>query len=365
METKKVLLVTDTVMHYRVSVYNYFLKRFKEENCEFEVLTNQLEPQNSIVPHFNLTEMPLGFRSYRKAILHRKPDAIILFLHLKNPIMWLLVHWLKLARIPVVFWTKTRNLDDPNNRFRNLLFNYMMWLHDGLILYSADLLKNVPKRERHKAFPANNTLNFEDFPVVKESKEEIKRQLAIPFGKVVLFAGRMGVEGGRKRVDHLIEIFRDVEGRDVGLVIVGSGMKAEWKARMNPKTTVYLGEIHDPSNYQISRIFKMSDVCAIPGHVGLSLNQAFYFGLPVVTEEGLHPPEIGYLKHGRNGFIVPQNNLVALKAKIFELLDNEALLQTFSNRAMSDILTEASTERMFCGFRDCVEFCTQQYVQSH
>jgi glycosyltransferase involved in cell wall biosynthesis len=142
-------------------------------------------------------------------------------------------------------------------------------------------------------------------------------------------------------------------------------MKAEWKARMNPKTTVYLGEIHDPSNYQISRIFKMSDVCAIPGHVGLSLNQAFYFGLPVVTEEGLHPPEIGYLKHGRNGFIVPQNNLVALKAKIFELLDNEALLQTFSNRAMSDILTEASTERMFCGFRDCVEFCTQQYVQSH
>src|ERR1039458_6778847 len=82
-------------------------------------------------------------------------------------------------------------------------------------------------------------------------------------------------------------------------------MKEEWRARMNPQTTMYLGEVHDPQNLQISRVFKMADVCAIPGHVGLGLNQAFYFGLPVVTEEGKHPPEIANLKHGRNGFIGP------------------------------------------------------------
>ena len=57
----------------------------------------------------------------------------------------------------------------------------------------------------------------------------------------------------------------------------------------------------------------MADVFAIPGHVGLGLNQAFYFGLPVVTEEGKHPPEIAYLKPGRNGFMVPENDLAALR----------------------------------------------------
>ena len=240
--------------------------------------------------------------------------------------------------------------------FRNFLFDYMLWLHDGLILYSGDLMKNVPRRERHKAFPANNTINFEDFPEVTESKDEIKRQLGIPFKKTVLFAGRMDISGGRKRVDHLIEIFRDVNGRDAGLVIVGSGMKDEWRARMNPRTTIYLGEVHDPQNLQISRVFRMADVFAIPGHVGLGLNQAFYFGLPVVTEEGNHPPEIGYLQPSRNGFMVPGNNLPQLRKKLFTLLDNDALREEFSRNAREDILKNASVEGMYLGFRDCVRF---------
>jgi glycosyltransferase involved in cell wall biosynthesis len=282
--------------------------------------------------------------------------AVILFLHLKDRMLWPLVHWLKWRRIPVAFWTKTRNLDEPDSPLRNFLFDYMLWLHDGLILYSDGLLKNVPARQKHKAFPANNTINFEDFPEVKESKAEIKRQLGIPFKKTVLFAGRMDVDGGRKRVDHLIEIFRDVQGRDAGLVIVGSGMKDEWRARMNPKTTICLGEVHDPQNRQISRVFKMADVCAIPGHVGLSLNQAFYFGLPVVTEEGKHPPEIGYLKPGRNGFIVPENDLAQLREKLFTLLDQDALREEFSQNAREDILQNASVEGMYRGFRDCVRF---------
>jgi glycosyltransferase involved in cell wall biosynthesis len=358
METphKRVLLISNTVMHYRVSVYNYFWRRFREDGYEFEVLTNQLQPKNQLLPQFRLDEMPFSFRSYRRAVLERQPAAVILFLHLKDKMMWPLVHWLKWRRIPVAFWTKTRNLDEPDNPLRNSLFDYMLWLHDGLILYSGDLIKNVPKRERRKAFPANNTINFEDFPEVTESKEAIKRQLGIPFKKIVLFAGRMDVDSGRKRVDHLIEIFRDVKGRDAGLVIVGSGMKEAWRARMNPQTTIYLGEVHDPQNLQISRVFKMADVCAIPGHVGLGLNQAFYFGLPVVTEAGKHPPEIGYLKPGRNGFIVPENDLTQLQEKLFMLLDNDALRQEFSRHAREDILQNASVEGMYHGFRDCVRF---------
>jgi glycosyltransferase involved in cell wall biosynthesis len=355
---KNVLLVSNTVMHYRVSVYNYFWRGFRQEGYEFQVLTNKLQPQNKIPLQFQLQEIPFRFGMYRQAILERQPAAVILFLHLKDRMFWPLVHWLKWKKIPVAFWTKTRNLDQPDNPLRNMLFDYMLWIHDGLILYSADLMKNVPLGERDKAFPANNTINFEDFPEVNEGREEIKRQLGIPFKKTVLFAGRMDVDDGRKRVDHLIDIFRDVDGRDAGLVIVGSGMKKEWQERMNPKTTIYLGEVHDPKNIQISRVFKMADVCAIPGHVGLGLNQAFYFGLPVVTEEGNHPPEIGYLKHGRNGFIVPEHNLPQLREKLFKLLDDDELRREFSRNAHADILQNASIEGMYMGFRDCVRYIT-------
>jgi glycosyltransferase involved in cell wall biosynthesis len=78
--------------------------------------------------------------------------------------------------------------------------------------------------------------------------------------------------------------------------------------------------------------------------------------LPIVTEEGNHPPEIAYLKPGRNGFMVPANDLAALRARIFELLDNDALRAQFSRDARHDIMAEASTEAMFKGFLDCARF---------
>jgi glycosyltransferase involved in cell wall biosynthesis len=355
---KRVLLISNTVMHYRVSVYNYFHRRFAELGWDWQVLTNEIQPQNRLEPKFAMEELPFQFGLYRRRIREINPDAVILFLHLKDRIVWPLVHWLKWSGIPFASWTKTRNLDDPDNRVRNAMFAYINGLSDRLILYSGDLVRYLPERQRGKVFVANNTINHDDFPAIAESKQAIKADLGIPFRKVVLFAGRMGVDGGRKRVDHLIEIFREAEGTDAGLVIVGSGMRPEWQRRINPRTTLYMGEVHDPENRQIARIFTMADLCAIPGHVGLGLNQALFYGLPVVTMEGKQPPEIAYLKPGRNGFIVPENDVDQLRRRIFELLDDDDLRARFSAAAREDFMKEASIEGMFQGFYRCVESMT-------
>jgi glycosyltransferase involved in cell wall biosynthesis len=357
---KRVLLVSNRVMHYRVSVYNYFWRRFREQGWSFHVITNELQKQNQNPPRFELTVSPFGFWRYRRHIRSLRPDVVILFLHLRDRVIWPLLHWLKLARIPVVSWTKTRNLDDPDNPVRNAFFNYVNRRCDALILYTDDLMKFVPEDQRHKVFVANNTINFEDFPEIPESKEAIKRSLGIGFRKVVLFVGRIGEERNRKKVDHLIDMFRDLKRDDLGLVIVGSGLSDELKARMNSKNTVYLGEVHDPQHRQISRIFKMADISSIPGHVGLGLNQAMYWGLPLVTEEGRQPPEICYLAHGRNGFIVPENDVAALRDRILYLADNDEIRAQFSANARQDILKRASTEGMFQGFRQCVEYASSK-----
>jgi len=353
---RKVLLISNTVMHYRVSVYNYFHRRFAEQGWEWMVLTDRLQPENRTPPRFQLEELPFDFARYRQRIRELDPDVVILFLHLKDRILWSLIHWLKWSGIPFAAWTKTRNLDGPNRFLNNLMFDYFHWSSDGLILYSGNLNRYLTTRQREKAFVANNTINHEEFPVIAESREEIKRNLNIPFKKVILFVGRMDVNGGRKRVDYLIEIFRELEGRDAGLVIVGSGLKPEWKARINPRTTLYLGEVHDPENRQIARIFTMADVCVIPGHVGLGLNQALFHGLPVITMEGGQPPEIGNLHPGRNGFMVPANDVGQMRARILELLDDDALRARFSTAAREDFLQEASIEGMFQGFKKCVDF---------
>lgn len=353
---RRVLLVSNEVMHYRVPIYNYFHRRFRESGIEFSVIADRLQSRNERPIEFQLRELPFDFFEYQKAIAAAQPEALILFLRMKELIIWPLMHWLKMRRIPFALWTKGGNWDARQSKLRYQMFNYAHALSDALILYADACRAFIKPRFQSKAFVANNTINFEDFPVVRQSKEEIKKEFGIPFAKTVIFVGRMEVGNGRKRVDHLVEVFRDIARRDVGLVLVGSGMSPELKARINPRNTVYLGEVHDARDLQISKLYKMADLCAIPGHVGLGLNQAFYWGLPVVTEEDDHPPEVFYLKPGRNGFMVPRNDLEALKERILFLLDNDDMRAQFSRHARQDILREASIEGMFSGFKQCVDY---------
>jgi glycosyltransferase involved in cell wall biosynthesis len=354
-DTRKVLLISNRVMHYRVPVYNYFHRRFCESGYEFSVLADELSGDNQKPIEFGLQQLPFDFLKYRKVIRDLRPAAVILFLHMKDRIIWPLIHWLKVRRIPFAFWTKGGNWDDPDSRLKYCLFNYIHALSDGLILYSTACKNFIHPRFHAKAFVANNTLNFESFPRVAESKEEIKRELGIPFAKTVLFMGNMAADSGRKRVDHLIEIFRNLQREDVGLVLVGPGMSPDLQRRLNPRNTRYFGNLQDPEDRQINRLCKMADLCAIPGHVGLGLNQAFYWGLPVITEEGHHPPEIAYLKPGRNGFIVPSGALAAFEQRMLEVLDNDEFRAELSRNAALDIRNDASPEIMFQGFHQCVE----------
>lgn len=353
---RKILLISNLLMHYRVPVYNYFHRRFRASGYEFSVIADAIQKQNQRPLEFEFHELPFDFLRYRKAINDENPSAVILFLHLKDPITWPLIHWLRIRRIPFAFWTKGGNWDAKQSNLRFHIFNYVHRIADALILYSEGCREFIKPRFRSKAFVANNTINFEDFPSIRESKEQIKEEFRVPFKKVVIFMGRMGAENGRKRVDHIIEVFRTLTREDVGLVLVGSGLSRQLLARMNRRNTIYLGEVHDEKDVRISKLCKMADLCAIPGHVGLALNQAFYWGLPVITEECNQPPEICYLKPGRNGFVVPWGDLRSLRDRMLYLLDNDDVRSAFSRCARQTILDEASIEGMFSSFRDCVSF---------
>src|SRR4051812_31076121 len=93
--TRKVLLISNKVFHYRVSNYNYFAQRFREIGWEFVVRANELERSNPYPPEFDFRVMEFRFADYRKEIERLNPDVVFLFLHLKNTIIWPLIHWLK------------------------------------------------------------------------------------------------------------------------------------------------------------------------------------------------------------------------------------------------------------------------------
>ncbi|HVU33782.1 MAG TPA: glycosyltransferase family 4 protein [Opitutaceae bacterium] len=348
---RRVLLVSNKVFHYRVSNYNYFARRFREEGYEFLVRANEIQKNNPYPMEFDFKTVPFGFLNYKREIEAIQPDVVILFLHLKNVFIWPLIHWLKLRGIKVVYWNKGVNLEVRNPSWRNHLFYYVHSRCDGIILYCQHNVGDIQPKNRHKVFVASNTINLDALPQVHESREAIKREFGIPFRKVVLFVGRMRTV---KKVEHLIEAFNGIADPDVGCVIVGDQMDYDLKSMIKSDQILYLGEIFDPKNEQVSKLFKASDIFCIPGDVGLGLNEAFHWGLPVVTEDGLQPPEIHYLTPGRNGFIVPEGDIAGLREKLQLLLRDDALRASFSSAAREDIARDASIETMFRGFIDCV-----------
>ncbi len=348
---KNVLLISSRVMHYRVSIYNYFFERFRTLDYNFVVRSDELQKENPYPIKFDFQEAPFGFFRYRREVLALRPSVVILFLHLKGLMIFPLIHWLRCKKIPVIFWTKGANLDEPDSRMRAMLFHYIHNLATGIILYSPQELGLIKEKNRHKVTFANNTVNYYDYPVITASRDDIKREFHIPFKKVALFVGRMDASvRGRKKADHAIAVFRTLENPDYGLVLVGSGMSEELKRSLDPRNMLYLGEIYDPDNSRISQLFRMADVFLMPGHVGLSLNQAFYWGLPVVTEEGNQPPEFHTLVDGRNGYVVKDNDLEALKARVVSLLEDDATRRRFGENARTDLRANASIEGMFDGF---------------
>ena len=352
---KKALLISNKVFHYRVANYNYFARRLREHGWEFCVRASELEANNPIPVEFDFRVMPFGFFRYAHEIERIAPDVVILFMRLKELMIWPLVHWLKIRGIPFVYWNKGVNLEVRNPRFRNWFFYYIHGLGDAIILYSKHEIRTIRPRNRGKVFVANNTINFESFPEITLSKEELKREFGIPFAKVVLFVGRMRP---LKKVEHLVEVFNRLDEPWTGCVVVGDAMGYDLSSMIKTRNIMYLGEIHDPKNLRISKLFKLADIFCIPGDVGLGLNQAFYWGLPVVTEDGLQPPEIHYLVNGRNGFIVPENDVEELKERILELIRNDDMRAQFSRNAHEDIMREASIETMLRGLLDCLTACT-------
>ena len=305
---------------------------------------------------FEFAQLEEGFTDCIELIDSLKPDIVILHLHLKLPFYWLIVHWIRFRSIPLISWTKGVNLDRAASRLRFEIFNYTHCLSDAIVMYSSNEARYIKPGYRGKVFIANNTVNFEEYPAISQRRAEIKAELEISFDKIVLFVGTMGVNGERKRVRQLIDLFCAIERKDVGLFLVGAGMSQNDILAINPDNTRILGAIHDVGDRTISKLFKAADIFVVPGHVGLGINQAFYWGLPVITGSCDQPPEIHYLKSGYNGYIVPGSDLDWLKARIFEVLEDDELLDRLSSNARNDIYLHASIESMFQSFFRAVQF---------
>lgn len=345
---KKVLLISNDVMHYREKVYNRFYDFFQRDGYEFAVLSNRFQ-QVGYKLKFEHWELPFSVGAYLKKLREIRPDTVILFLHLKDSVMLPIILYCKARSIPVIYWNHGINIKTPNAKLKNALFHRIHALCDALITYTPEMRRYFLPRDQKKLFVAYNTLDFSDIdPNALPSREEIKRKYGIREDKLILYISRMMPY---KRVDLLMDCFRDIE--NVAVVMVGPGFTPEQQAVCDAHSNLYyLGEKYGS---EVQEIYKIGDVFSTPGHIGLAVNEAMFWGLPIVVLAGTHAPEVYYIKDGLTGYFAKDE--ADFREYVLKLLADDQKRAAMSRATREVFAQEVSIDRMYQGFLDAVRYC--------
>ncbi len=355
----RVLLVhAGLIPHYRIPIYGYLSKYLKRYGFELTVTSDGIQVGTPDPIEFPFAPMHLSALNIARFIQRQQIDVIIDFMELKHRYLFPTYLIAKgILRRKMIYWGQGRDLLDPQNKIKNLAYASEQAMCSALILYAEHLKKYVPKYFHKKVFIANNTLHltYKGFPP-GVTRENVLRKYGINTKKNIICVGRMQM---RKRLDHLAEALVHMNRADIGLILVG------------PDPDRVLDKIEGDNIFKLGPIFgdkkfdllSSADVFCLPGAVGLSIVDAFYCGLPLVTEEGDESAEIMYLKDGVNGFLVRRGDIALMRQKLLLLLDNHELWKRFSDAAKKEIEENGSMDVFCSGFKDALFYATGQPVQ--
>jgi glycosyltransferase involved in cell wall biosynthesis len=198
----------------------------------------------------------------------------------------------------------------------------------------------VPTTKR--AFIPNGVDTENYAPVSASQKHQLRTSLQLPpDGMFIIYLGRLTFE---KRVDHLLQIWPDIRTAFPGahLLIVGSGPEeARLRAQSGPVAGVtFTGQTNDALHY-----LQAADIFVLPSATeGLSnsLLEALSTGLPVLATSVGGTPDV--ISHGVNGYLIPSEDLPALKRGLMELLANATLRTRLGIKGRERMLTDFSLD---------------------
>jgi glycosyltransferase involved in cell wall biosynthesis len=350
---KTLLLFDAETQHYRQSIYKYFREEFAKHGYRLKVVYDKQLNRISNSPNDDLfLGIHYTFKNFTTLINENQSSLIIMFVWLRYKFLLPFMLYQRIKGTKIITWSHGINLQKKDNRLMNLLYYLRQILAHALIIFSENE-KPFIKASHKKVFVANNTLNFNDFPVISLSKEQLKEQYLLAGKKIVLCVGRMNTNN--RKVDYLLEGFEKYPPPKTVLLIVGPGLTAEQEARVKKTDNIqYFGAIYDP--IKINEIYKLSDIFCMPGAIGLAVNHAFYYRIPVVVEDVDQGPEAIYLKTGQNGYLFKKGDIEDMMDKIVTLLEDKNLYESFSKQAEETIKKEASVEKMLAGFLEAINY---------
>jgi glycosyltransferase involved in cell wall biosynthesis len=339
--------------HYRVKTYGYLHTYLINHNYNLAVVTEGIQKDYNSPISFPLYRMKLSLSSLIRFALNHKPKAYLLVIAHSKRYFFPFLIFLKTIKQKFASWTHGVNLQRKHSKLSRFFHHLEHALCDGIILYGDHMKEYIAENHLHKVYIANNTINLTEYNPRLTDRAAILRKHGITTEKNIIFVGRIQK---RKRIKDLFKAFELLSDKKYGLIIVGPDEEAITAQLKKNNPRVYtIGPLYGTD---VLDLLKASDVFCIPGSIGLSIVDAMYCGLPVVTERLDHGPEIMYLRDGINGFFVDKGDYRALADRIQTLLENEELHLQFSQKAREEIETNGHIDNLCKGILQCLNGLT-------
>lgn len=201
---------------------------------------------------------------------------------------------------------------------------------DYLIHYGADETKiNLYpfSSVKSKDILANNISSAE--------KMYSRQRLGLKGDKIILSVGQFIP---RKGYDILIEACSGLSNQ-IGVYIVGGKITQEYKKLINKYGLENIHFIDFMKKSDLAEYYKASDFFVFPTREdiwGLVVNESMAYGLPVISTTMCNSA-MQLIEDGKDGFIIPTNNVVALREAIQKLVDNDDLQENMASSALEKI----------------------------
>ncbi len=202
-------------------------------------------------------------------------------------------------------------------------------------------------------------------PVDENLKSGLRARLSLaPGQKILVFIGRLVASKGCM---DLLKAFATLDAPDTVLLFVGDGperrrMEEFIRGHGLQARVRFTGHVPPQSvapYYAISYAMVLPSITNAAGREpwGLTVNEAFNAGLPVIASDAVGAAAGGLVQDGINGFIVPEQNPQELARALRRLLDAPALRDSMSAAAREEI-THWTQARMAENFMAALRYVT-------
>lgn len=336
---KRVLYITDRVMHYQKETFRQLEAELASRGIELVLLSGQdarrkvgrVGIKDAVVANehkFDFREYRLGTYMFRRlyGVLEKireiQPDVVVNAAHVGNWTHWNIAFSKKKSGFKLVSWLC--GYEFHPSRLKDLLLNRFIPRYDYHLAYHSNArdyaLSHGARADQVAVM--HNTINEERIATLSRNEARalvVGKHPEIGDRKIILFVGAVLAE---KRIEVILQALDIMRRKDAVLMLVGDGehLPAIRQLCAGRDDVVITGSIVEG----VGPYFDAAELYVLPGTGGLGINEAMAHRLPIVSGFADGSAD-DLVVDGENGFRLRENTAAELAEKMTAILDNPEL----------------------------------------